>query len=232
MKLYAGTSGYSYKEWKGSFYPEKLPAAEMLHFYAQQLPAVEINNTFYRLPKAEVLAAWGEQVPATFRFSIKASRRITHLKRLKEAHDETAYLLRTIETLGSRLGVVLFQLPPYLRKDLARLQEFLELLPDATPAAFEFRDRSWLDDAVFEQLRMRDLALCIADTDDERGPSLISTASWGYVRLRRANYTPAQLSVWAEQIKASGWNHAYVFFKHEEEGAGPRLAAQFLQLAS
>lgn len=232
MKLYAGTSGYSYKEWKGSFYPDKLPTAKMLQFYAQHLPAVEINNTFYRLPKAAVLNSWAEQVPQAFRFSIKASRRITHIKRLKEAHDETAYLLHTVETLGSHLGVILFQLPPYLRKDVSRLTGFLDLLPQGTPAAFEFRDRSWLDDNVFALLQERDFALCLADTDEEQRPSIIRTATWGYMRLRRADYTQTQLATWAEQIEAAHWERAYVFFKHEDEGAGPRLAAQFLQIAS
>lgn len=232
MKLYAGTSGYSYKEWKGSFYPDKLPPAKMLQYYAQHLPAVEINNTFYRLPKVAVLASWAEQVPQAFHFSIKASRRITHIKRLKEADDETAYLLHTVETLGSRLGVILFQLPPYLRKDLSRLTGFLDLLPDGTPAAFEFRDRSWFDDSVFAQLQERDFALCLADTDEEQPPVIVRTANWGYIRLRRAHYTQTQLTAWAEQIEATHWERAYVFFKHEEEGAGPRLAAQFLQVAS
>ncbi len=230
MKIYAGTSGYSYKEWKGSFYPDKLAPAKMLQFYAQHLPAVEINNTFYRLPKTTVLASWAEQVPEAFRFSIKASRRITHIKRLKEADDETAYLLQSVETLGPRLGVLLFQLPPFLRKDLARLAGFFDLLPAGTPAAFEFRDRSWLDDSVFEQLRARDFALCIADTDEEQRPPIVDTAGWGYIRLRRTHYTQAQLAAWAEQIQARRWERVYVFFKHEEEGAGPRLAAEFLQL--
>jgi uncharacterized protein YecE (DUF72 family) len=231
MKLYAGTSGYSYKEWKGNFYPQKLPATQMLQHYAQHLPAVEINNTFYRMPKTSVLASWCEQVPVDFRFSIKASRRITHLKRLQEAQDETAFLLRTSETLGTRLGVILFQLPPYLRKDLPRLQGFLDLLPDDTPAAFEFRNQSWFDDSVFELLRARDFALCIADTDETQIPTVIATAGWGYLRLRRAQYNSPELIHWAKQIRAQPWKHAYVFFKHEDEGIGPKLATQFLELA-
>jgi uncharacterized protein YecE (DUF72 family) len=231
MNLYAGTSGYSYKEWKGNFYPHKLPAAQMLRHYAQQLPTVEINNTFYRLPTASVLASWCEQVPANFRFAIKAPRRITHIKRLKEAQDETAYLLHALETLGERLGVILFQLPPYLRKDLACLQAFLDLLPDRTPAAFEFRAQSWFDDTVFQLLRSRDFALCIADTDEVRTTDIVATASWGYLRLRRAHYEQAELTNWLRQIRAQPWRNTYVFFKHEDEGIGPKLAAQFLQLA-
>ena len=185
MRFSVGTSGYSYKEWKGHFYPEDLAADQMLRFYATKLPAVEINNTFYRLPKASVLENWAEQVPGDFRFALKASRRITHLKRLKEADEETDYLLRTVQTLGDRLGVILFQLPPYLKKDLPRLQQFLELLDDTTRAAFEFRDESWFDDEVFDALRQHGCALCLSDVDDEPAPELVSTAGWGYFRLRR-----------------------------------------------
>ncbi len=231
MNLYAGTSGYSYKEWKGNFYPQKLPAAQMLRHYAQQLPAVEINNTFYRLPTPSLLTSWCEQVPPNFRFAIKAPRRITHIKRLKDAQDETAYLLRTLDTLGARLGVILFQLPPYQRKDLARLQAFIDLLPEQTPAAFEFRAQSWFEDSVFELLRARDFALCIADTDGVQIPAIVATAGWGYLRLRRAQYEDGELVNWVRQIRAQPWKHAYVFFKHEDEGIGPKLATEFLQLA-
>jgi uncharacterized protein YecE (DUF72 family) len=232
VQLYAGTSGYSYKEWKGSFYPQKLPATQMLGYYAKRLPAVEINNTFYRLPNAQMLESWAAQVPENFRFAIKASRRITHIKRLKEAEDETAYLLRTIQRLGSRLGVVLFQLPPFLRKDIPRLERFLDLLSAETPAAFEFRDPSWFDESVFAPLRARDFALCVADTDEQSTRALISTARWGYLRLRRAEYTQAELCAWLARVRAQDWARAYVFFKHEDEGAGPKLAARFLELSS
>ena len=230
MNLYPGTSGYSYKEWKGNFYPAKLPAAQMLRHYAQQLPAVEINNTFYRLPTTSVLASWCEQVPPDFRFAIKAPRRITHIKRLKDTQDEVAYLLRALETLGERLGVILFQLPPYLRKDLACLKAFIDLLPDQTPAAFEFRAQSWFEDSVFELLRARDFSLCIADTDEVQAAAIVATASWGYLRLRRAQYEDAELVKWLSEIRVQPWKHAYVFFKHEDEGIGPKLAAQFLRL--
>jgi uncharacterized protein YecE (DUF72 family) len=239
MQLHVGTSGYSYKEWKGPFYPEKLRPADMLRFYAERLPAVEINNTFYRLPKASVLESWASQVPAGFRFAIKASRRITHFKRLKEAGDETDYLLRTTATLGERLGVVLFQLPPKLAKDLERLERFLAILPQGTRAAFEFRHDSWLDEEVYAALRRRNCALCLADTEeatvdgDERaaGGPLLSTADWGYLRLRRPDYTREALAGWAERIRGSGWRDAFVFFKHEDAGAGPRMAADFLDVA-
>ncbi len=231
MRLSVGTSGYSYKEWKGHFYPEDLAADQMLRFYATKLPAVEINNTFYRLPKASVLENWAEQVPGDFRFALKASRRITHLKRLKEADEETDYLLRTVQTLGDRLGVILFQLPPYLKKDVPRLQRFLELLDDNTRAAFEFRDESWFDDEVFDALRQHGCALCLSDVDDEPAPELVSTAGWGYLRLRRAAYRKADLTKWAKQIADQSWTDAYVFFKHEDEAAGPKLAAEFLEVA-
>lgn len=231
MKLFVGTSGYSYKEWKGSFYPERLPAGEMLRFYAQRLPAVEINNTFYRLPKASVIEAWAEQVPVSFRFALKASQRITHIKRLKDAAEETGYLFRTVATLGKRLGAILFQLPPSLRKDLPRLERFLDLFPDETPAAFEFRHRSWLDDDVFDLLRARGCALCVSDTDEEPETRLVGTVRWGYLRLRRSEYAGADLAEWAKRLRSQNWEKAYVFFKHEDEGVGPKLAARFLEVA-
>ncbi len=231
MKLCVGTSGYSYKEWKGTFYPEKLPAADMLGYYATQLPAVEINNTFYRLPKASVLESWAAQVPEDFRFSLKASRRITHLKRLKDAAEETDYLLRTAQTLGDRLGVILFQLPPFLKKDLARLEAFTALLPEGTRAVFEFRDPSWFDDDVLACLRGKGCALCASDTDEEPQEALLSTAGFGYLRLRRSAYPPDALAAWAARIRSQPWQEASVFFKHVDDGAGPALARQFLDVA-
>jgi uncharacterized protein YecE (DUF72 family) len=231
MTLYAGTSGYSYKEWKGTFYPEKLPAEEMLRYYATQLPAVEINNTFYRLPNASVIDAWAEQVSGDFRFVIKASRRITHFKRLRNAGDETEYLLRTISGLGDRLGVILFQLPPNLKKDVDRLEDFLDELPKGTRAAFEFRHETWLDDDVYDLLRGRNLALCVADNDGDATPELVRTADWGYLRLRRPDYRKAQLNAWIERVHAQDWKEAYVFFKHEDGSAGPAMARRFLDLA-
>jgi len=228
MRLCVGTSGYSYKEWKGNFYPEKLPAKEMLRYYAERLPAVEINNTFYRLPKTSVLESWAEQVPDVFRFALKASRRITHFKRLKDTGDETEYLLRTATTLGKRLGVILFQLPPNLHKDLTRLERFLDLMSDETHAAFEFRHPSWSDEDVFARLRARDCALCISDTDEESEKRLVSTARWGYLRLRRQDYSDTDLVDWMKLVRAQNWEKAFVFFKHEDEGVGPKLARRFL----
>lgn len=231
MNLCVGTSGYSYKEWKGSFYPDDLAADQMLRHYATQLPAVEINNTFYRLPKAGVLETWAGQVPATFRFAIKASRRITHMKRLKDAGEETGYLLRTAATLGERLGVILFQLPPFLKKDLPRLESFTELLAGGARSVFEFRHPSWFEDDVLACLKSHGCALCLSDTDDGEDAPLVPTAGFGYLRLRRSEYTKADLAAWAGRIRQQPWDEAYVFFKHEDEGAGPRLAGQFLDVA-
>ena len=229
MELHVGTSGYSYKEWKGSFYPEDLPAKGMLAYYGERLNGVEINNTFYRLPKPSVLEGWAGQVPDGFRFSIKASRRITHFARLdEEARDPTEYLLSTVATLGDRLGAILFQMPPNLKKDADRLARFLELLPEGTPAAFEFRHESWHDEEVLGHLRGAGAALVCADTDEvEDDEPIRPTAPWGYLRLRRPDYTDDDLRRWADQVHGTGWRRAYVFFKHEDEGAGPRLAARF-----
>ena len=230
MKLWVGTSGYSYKAWLANFYPERLAAKDMLRFYASRLASVEINNTFYRLPKESVLQSWAQQVPAEFRFVIKASQRITHVKRLKDAASETEYLFRVATALGPNLGAMLFQLPPNLRKDTERLKAFLSLLPKERAASFEFRHPSWLDEEVFACLREHNSALCMADVDDQES-NLINTSSWGYVRLRRANYSSADLLSWKERIRAQPWDHAYVFFKHEDEGIGPKLAAEFRDLA-
>ena len=231
MKLHVGTSGYSYKEWKGNFYPEDLPAKEMLSYYSRRLPAVEINNTFYRLPQANMIENWRDQVPAEFRFSIKATQRITHIKRLKNCADETKYLLDTASLLGERLGVVLFQLPPNSKKDSERLKDFLNLLPSDKRAAFEFRHESWLDDETLDLLREKDCALVVSDTDEKPLTEIISTARWGYLRLRKTNYEPQDLAEWMRRVQDQKWKDAFVFFRHEDEGTGPKLAAQFIDLA-
>jgi uncharacterized protein YecE (DUF72 family) len=231
MKLHVGTSGYSYKEWKGNFYPKDLAAGEMLGYYATKLHAVEINNTFYRLPRANVVESWSKQVPEDFRFAIKASRRITHIKRLKNTMDETEYLIRTTSALGDRLGVILFQLPPNLPKDVARLRAFLDLLPLGTRAAFEFRHPSWFDEDVYECLRGEDCAICIADTEENSDTEIIATASWGYLRLRKPTYRKPELLKWLQAIGSQTWEEAFVFFKHEDEGAGPKQAARFIELS-
>jgi uncharacterized protein YecE (DUF72 family) len=231
MKLHVGTSGYSYKEWKGNFYPEDLPAKEMLSYYSRRLPAVEINNTFYRLPQPSMIENWKQQVPESFRFSIKASQRITHIKRINNVADETKYLLETAALLEERLGVVLFQLPPNMKKDTGRLKAFLDLLSADVRKAFEFRHETWFDDEVFGLLSAKDCALVVSDTDEKPLTEIISTAKWGYLRLRRTAYDENDLAGWMNRVKAQKWKDAFVFFKHEDEGVGPRLAAQFLALA-
>jgi len=230
MIVRTGTSGFSYKEWKGSFYPDDLPAAEMLSFYASRLGAVEINNTFYRMPKAEVLESWAEQTGEDFRFVLKASRRITHFKRLKDVDEEVVYFLRTAATLGERLGAVLFQLPPNLKKDTERLASLLDLLGDPGRAAVEFRHPSWFASDVVELLRERGAALCAADTDEQAG-EIVDTGRLGYLRLRGADYSDADLATWADRVRSAGWDEAFVFFKHEDAGTGPRLARRFAELA-
>lgn len=231
MNLHVGTSGYSYKEWKGSFYPEKIPAKEMLRYYAERLSTVEINATFYRMPQPSMLENWKEQVPDTFRFSLKASQRITHFKRLKETEQETKYFFETAAVLGEQLGVVLIQLPPNMKKDLPRLETFLTQLPPMPRTAFEFRHPTWFDDDVLELLRSQNRALVVSDTDDMPTTHFDKTADWGYLRLRRVNYAEENLAEWRERIRAQDWKETFVFFKHEDEGTGPKLAAQFLKLA-
>ena len=228
MRVLAGTSGFSYKEWKGSFYPEDLPADRMLAYYSERLPAVEINNTFYRMPKAALLESWAAEVAPEFRFVLKASQRITHFKRLKEAGSEVEYFFGVAATLGERLGPVLVQLPPNLKKDFPRLEAFLATLPAGARAAFEFRHASWFEEDVFEALRGKGAALCVAE-DEELATPLVATAPWGYLRLRRQDYDGAAVAAWADRVRAQSWSEAYVFFKHEDAGSGPRLAAEFLE---
>ena len=232
MTLYVGTSGYSYKEWKGSFYPEKIPVKEMLRYYSERLSTVEINATFYRMPQTSMLENWKQQVPGAFRFALKASQRITHFKRLKETDGETKYFLDTAATvLAEQLGVVLFQLPPNMKKDLPRLETFLALLPATTPAAFEFRHPTWFDDDVLDLLRSQNRPLVVSDTDDLPTTHIDKTADWGYLRLRRVNYSEENLVEWAARIRDQSWKETFLFFKHEDAGTGPRLAAQFLKIA-
>lgn len=231
MNLYVGTSGYSYKEWKGTFYPEDLPDKQMLRFYGERFRSVEINNTFYRMPKASVLEAWATEVPADFKFVLKAAQRITHQQQLKGASDSVSYLLEVASTLEERLGPLLFQLPPYLKKDVPRLREFLWLLRPHCRAAFEFRHQSWFDEDVFGLLRDHQAALCIAEAENDLEIPFVSTADWGYLRLRRPDYGDAELKAWAKRVRGQDWRDAFIFFKHEEEGKGPQMASRFLELA-
>jgi len=232
MNLYVGTSGYSYKEWKGSFYPEDLPPKQMLRFYGERFRAVEINNTFYRMPKPAVLEAWADEVPADFKFVLKAPQRITHMKRLKDAWEPLSYLLAAAGTLKERLGPLLFQLPPNLKKDLARLHEFLELLPAEHQAAFEFRNQTWFDEDVFRLLRDHQATLCIAEAESELEVPFVVTADWGYLRLRKPDYGDVELKSWVDRVRDQNWSDAFVFFKHEDEGKGPQMAKRFLELAA
>ena len=228
MDILVGTSGWSYKEWKGSFYPPKLPAEEMLHFYAGRFPTVEVNNSFYRIPAERVLAGWADQVPESFRFVLKASRRITHNNRLTDEDGSLGYFLRAINPLGQRLGPTLFQLPPTFKKDLDRLQGFLDKLPKRWQAAVEFRHASWFDDQVYDLLRSRGVALVAVDEDEAegKGSPLVPTASWGYLRLRRSWYDAATLQEWAGRIRGQQWSEVYVFLKHEDGSpTGPAAAA-------
>ena len=230
VRLLTGTSGYSYPEWKGNFYPEKMAAKDMLRFYAERFPTVEINNTFYRMPTEALLKGWAEQVPDSFSFVLKASQRITHFQRLKECGELLTYLFRVTATLGSRLGPLLFQLPPNFKKDVPRLKSFLDEMPEPRRMAVEFRHASWFDDEVYETLRAQGAALCVADTGEEPATPLVATTDWGYLRLRREDFSDEELRDWARRIREQPWSDAYVFLKHEEEGKGPKLAARLMEI--
>ena len=229
QRLLAGASGYSFKEWKGSFYPDDMKPEGMLAWYSARLPTVEINNTFYQMPKPAILENWSRSTPEGFRFAIKASRRITHLSRLKAdtAADSVAYLYRNLAALGDKRGPVLFQLPPFLRKDLPRLQEFLAILPADHRAAFEFRNDSWFADDVYAALTGAGAALCLSEREDNAVPPLVETAPWGYVRLRLENYSDADLARWAEQLARTAWREIVVYFMHEP--TAPAYARALLQ---
>jgi uncharacterized protein YecE (DUF72 family) len=231
MHVLVGTSGFAFKEWKGPFYPEDLKDDALLGFYSRRYPTVEINNTFYRLPKEHVLRDWASQVPAAFTFAIKASQRITHFARLKpEAAGALEFLLKNTATLGERLGPILFQLPPNLQKDLDRLKAFVALLPTDRRVTIEFRHASWFDDAVFDTLRAHDIALCIAEGEEVECPN-VATASWGYLRLHRQDYDDTMLAEWRQRVAAASWSHAYVFFKHDYiDGSGPLAVDRFTQM--
>ncbi|MCA1617500.1 MAG: DUF72 domain-containing protein [Acidobacteria bacterium] len=229
VELHVGTSGYSYKEWKGSFYPPKLPANEMLHFYAQQFDSVEINNTFYRMPDEKMLATWNEQVPDGFTFSLKAPRRISHIKRLRDCEPDVAEFVRRAATLANKLGPLLVQLPPFTKVDVGLLHNFLAQVPAGPTFAFEFRHASWLVDEVYECLRAHGAMLCVAETDDLHVP-LIATTDTGYLRLRELDYDDQRLTTWAQRVAAQPWTRAYVYFKHEDEALGPKFARRFVEL--
>ncbi len=231
MKVLVGTSGYAFKEWKGPFYPEDLSDDAMLQYYGTQFPTVEINNTFYRLPKEHVLAEWASQVPDEFRIVIKASQRITHHARLKadEAASPLEFLLKNVAVLGDKLGAILFQCPPHLKKDLARLQRFCDLLPSERRFTFEFRHPSWFEDDIVAELRARNHALTITDQDEFSSP-MIPTADWGFLRLHRFDYDDRALTTWARRVLDEPWKESYVFFKHDYAPfTGPPAVAAFLK---
>ena len=232
MELYVGTSGYSYKEWKGAFYPKGLPDRQMLRYYSEHFRTVEINSTFRGLPDASVLEGWADMVSARFQFVLKAPQQITHRKRLKDADELVAQLLAVAGTLKKRSGPLFFQLPPNSKKDVPRLRAFLALLPPRRRAAFEFRHPSWFDDEVFGLLRRHRAALCIADAPGDLKVPFVATTNWGYLRLRRPDYTAAKLKAWVKRVQEQDWRDAFVFFKHEDAGKGPRMAKRFLELAA
>ncbi len=230
MNVHVGTSGYSYPEWKGTFYPAKMPAKQMLGFYGTHFRTVEINNTFYRPPTAPLLDAWAAQVHADFRFVLKAPQEITHIKRLANVSELVASLFDAAGTLKERLGAVLFQLPPNFKKDVPRLRAFLALVPEGRRAAVEFRHASWFDDEVYALLRDHQTAMCVADAGDDLAVPFVSTTDFGYLRLRRPDYDDTALNLWAERMRQQRWGDAFVFFKHEDAGAGPRMASRLLEL--
>ena len=233
---YVGTSGYNYKGWKGPFYPKRFPDKEMLGFYGERFNTVEINNSFYRVPKPDVVKSWARSVPDTFRFVMKATRRITHFKRLKEVSEETEYFLTIAANLKDRLGAILFQLPPNLKKDVPRLQAFLDLLPETVAVTLEFRHDSWFDQEVHDCLRSKNVALCFSheddDGDEEVERKFASTANWGYLRLRGSEYGDTEMKQLVDRVQGQNWERVFVFFKHEEDGLGPKLAKRFTEAAA
>jgi uncharacterized protein YecE (DUF72 family) len=232
VKVYVGTSGFAYKEWKGTFYPEKTAPEAMLGAYARRLGAVEINNTFYRMPTARLLDTWAAQVPKGFRFAFKAPQIVTHFKRLRHVDEEVGYLFKTLALLGPRLGPVLFQFPASFPLDRPALAGLLDLIPGKPACAFEFRHPSWLEDGVLDLLHAKGCSLCIADTDENPAAAIAATTSWGYLRLRRSDYSDAALAQWAKRILSQQWKTAFVFIKHEDGARGPQLAQRLGELAA
>jgi uncharacterized protein YecE (DUF72 family) len=227
-RVFVGTSGYNYPEWRGTFYPEKLSTAKMLAYYAERFPTVEINYTFYRIPTEKLLAGWAAGTPENFSFTLKAPRRITHDSKLQRCEDLVQTFCRTARTLGPRLATLLFQLPPNFKKDTGVLEAFLELLPEGTRAAFEFRHTSWFDQDVFDALRRRNIALCLADSEKIHTPIEV-TADYGYCRLRDEGYQEADIVRWADTIRGlTGVSDVFVYFKHEEQGLGPEFARKLI----
>ncbi|CAN5140331.1 DUF72 domain-containing protein [soil metagenome] len=231
MNVWIGTSGFQYPEWKGTFYPEKMPTAKMLPYYAERFSTTEVNYTFHRIPSAKTIDNWCSATPDRFQFSLKAPQKVTHFAKLRNCADTLRYFFEVVSSLERKLGPVLYQLPPSLKKDAELLAAFLQDLPPRMRCAFEFRHESWFDDGVFELLRKANVALCLADSEKLTTP-LVATADYGYLRLRREDYTATDVEQWAEKIRglSSNWSDVYVYFKHEESGTGPRLAQQLMEL--
>ncbi len=228
--LFAGTSGYAYKEWKGSFYPEKLAQTKFLEYYAERLPTVEINNTFYRFPSAKTLTDWQTRTPDTFRFAVKANQRITHLGRLQNVGEVTNDFAQRCNELGEKLGPILFQLPPNLKRDDERLDAFLQALPPGGLYTIEFRNKSWFDETVFDKLRSANVALCVSEDDKLQTPRT-TTASFCYARLRRDDYDEDHVVAWRTWLAdlLSAGQDAYVYLKHDDCGESPERVLNLLQ---
>ena len=228
--LHVGTSGFSYDEWRPAFYPEDLGKDAMLSFYAERLGAVELNNTFYRMPNAKMTAKWRAQVPPHFRFAVKATQRLTWTQKLKDCGELLGVLFATIEPLGDTLGCVFYQVPKWVKKDTALLREFLAQQKAGIKVAFEFAHSSWFEDDALAALKERDAALVMSDKDDAPEPVLADTASWAYLRLRRTAYSDDDLRRWKDTMRSRGLGEVFVFMKHEDSCAGPAFAQRFVGL--
>jgi len=231
VKPWIGTSGFQYAEWKGNFYPADLPAAKMLPFYAERFPTTEINYTFHRIPSSKTIDNWKTLTPENFRFALKAPQKITHWSKLRECGDTMRYFHDVTSALGEKLGPVLFQLPPNFKKDTFVLADFVNCIPTGMRCAFEFRHESWFTDDVWEIFKSRNVALCLAETEEFQTPRTI-TADYGYLRLRREDYTTSQVEEWSEYVRQQekAWSDTFIYFKHEEAGIGPKLAKQIVDL--
>lgn len=227
--IWVGTSGFQYKEWKGTFYPENLSLAKMLPYYAARFPTTEINYSFRQIPSEKTLTNWSANTPQKFRFSLKAPQEITHYRKLRDCADVLGRFTEALKTLGEKLGPVLFQLPPFLKNDGALLEDFLATIPAGLRSAFEFRHESWFNEETFAALKSRNAALCIADTEELTTP-IIVTADFGYFRLRNPAYTKADIKRWAKAVEQqrSKLKDVYAYFKHEDSGVGPKFARQLL----
>lgn len=226
-----GTSGYSYKQWRGRFYADGLPDTELLRYYGTRFAALEMNHTFYRSTSVRQLQGWAKEVPDHFTFSLKAPRRITHDLRLRDAADLAADFCETARALRHKLGALLFQVPPFLKRDTPRLEDFLHQLPPGFRVAFEFRNATWFADDVFDALRHFGVALCVVESPERMVP-LEVTADFGYFRLRNPDYADADLAASAARIQAAAaaWSDVFIYFKQEAEAQGPVFASKLRAL--